>query len=81
MKVKEEVKEATEVKPTKFDWKDLLERAIWTFLEGFMVALPAALTLEDLDNWWAIIAPAIMAGVSAVKTLIVNLVQDMNKKN
>ena len=50
MEVKEEVKEATEVKPTKFNWKDLLERAIWTFLEGFMVALPAALTLEDLNN-------------------------------
>ena len=50
MEVKEEVKEATEVKRTKFNWKDLLERAIWTFLEGFMVALPAALTLEDLNN-------------------------------
>ena len=36
------------------DWKNILERAAWTFLEGFLVALPAAAQLGmDAAAWKA----------------------------
>ena len=52
------------------DWKNILERAAWTFLEGFLVALPAATQLGcDTAAWKAALIGAAMAGLSAVKTL------------
>ena len=32
------------------DWKNILERAAWTFLEGFLVALPAAAQTEPAQS-------------------------------
>ena len=59
----------------KIDWLNILERAAWTFLEGFLVALPATFSLEmDGATWKSILLGAAMAGLSAVKTLIVELI-------
>lgn len=61
------------------NWKNVLERAAWTFLEGFLVALPAASGLGlDAAAWKAALLGALMAGLSAVKTLAIELLQARN---
>ena len=53
------------------NWKDILERAAWTFLEGFLVALPATFSVGmDGAAWKSALFSAAMAGLSALKTLI-----------
>lgn len=64
----------------KIDWKNLLERAAWTFVEGFIVALPTTLTLDiDAAGWKTILFSAALAGVSAVKTLILEVIQNSKR--
>lgn len=59
------------------DWKNILERAAWTFLEGFLVALPAATELGcDGVAWKAALIGAAMAGLSALKTFALALLQN-----
>ena len=60
----------------KIDWINILTRAGWTFLEGFLVALPATFS-ADIDGaaWKSILIGAAMAGLSAVKTLIIEIIQ------
>lgn len=61
------------------DWRNIAERAAWTFLEGFLVALPAASGLGlDAAAWKAAVLGALMAGLSAVKTLAIELLQMKN---
>jgi len=61
------------------DWKDLATRAFWTFVEGFLVALPAGEAMGmDIGAWKAALIAAAMAGVSAVKTLMVELIRQKN---
>ena len=58
------------------DWMNILERAAWTFLEGFLLALPTTFSLEmDGAAWKAVLFSAGMAGLSAVKTFIVEVIQ------
>ena len=60
----------------QIDWINILERAVWTFLEGFLLALPTSFSLEmDGAAWKAVIFSAGMAGLSAVKTFIVEVIQ------
>ena len=60
----------------KIDWLNILERAAWTFAEGFLVALPAAGALGmDTAAWKAALLGAAMAGLSGVKTLLVELIK------
>lgn len=58
------------------NWKDILERALWTFAEGFLVALPTTFSLGmDGAAWKSALAAAVMAGLSATKTLMVEIVK------
>ena len=60
----------------KIDWINLLERAMWTFIEGFLVALPTSISLEmDGAAWKSVLVGAAMAGLSAVKTLIIDILR------
>lgn len=60
----------------KINWKDILERALWTFAEGFLIALPATFSLGmDGAAWKSALAGAAMAGLSATKTLLVEVVK------
>ncbi len=60
----------------RIDWINILERAAWTFLEGFLLALPASFSLQmDGAAWKAVLFSAGMAGLSAVKTYIVEVIQ------
>lgn len=60
----------------KIDWINILERAFWTFVEGFLVALPAT-GAAGMDGaaWKSALIGAAMAGLSAVKTLIIEVIQ------
>lgn len=58
------------------NWKNILERAAWTFLEGFLVALPASFGAGmDGAAWKAALLGAAMAGLSALKTFLVELLR------
>ena len=59
------------------NWKNIIERAAWTFLEGFLVALPATLSVDmDGAGWKALLVSACMAGLSAVKTMVLELLAE-----
>ena len=64
------------------DWKNVLERALWTFLEAFLVALPATISV-DMGGaaWKSALLSAACAGVSAVKTLIIELIKTRNDQH
>ncbi len=62
------------------NWKDILERAAWTFAEGFLIALPATFSVGmDGAAWKAALLGAAMAGLSALKTFVLELVKSHNK--
>lgn len=60
----------------KINWKDLLERAAWTFAEGFLIALPTTFTIGmDGAAWKSALLAAAMAGLSALKTFAIEIVK------
>lgn len=64
------------------DWKNIVTRALWTFLEAFLVALPATISIDTFSGaaWKSVLLSAACAGLSAVKTFIVEIIQQ-NKKS
>lgn len=59
------------------NWKNLLERAAWTFVEAFLVALPATIKFDIPGaEWKSILLSAACAGISAVKTLLIDVIQN-----
>lgn len=60
----------------KINWIDVLERAAWTFAEGFLVALPATFSVGmDGVAWKSALFAAAMAGLSALKTFAIEIVK------
>ena len=60
----------------KIDWIDLISRAAWTFAEGFFVTLFATANIGmDESALKAAVLGAAMAGVSALKTFVINLLK------
>lgn len=58
------------------NWSNVAERAAWTFLEAFLVALPSTLSMEvPAAGWISALLAAACAGLSALKTLLVELVR------
>lgn len=53
------------------NWANIIERAAWTFVEGFLIALP--LGGGEIDR--AAIMGALMAGLSALKTVVIEVAQ------
>lgn len=53
------------------NWMNIIERAAWTFVEGFLIALPL-----DGELTKAAVMGALMAGLSALKTLIIEIAQN-----
>lgn len=63
------------------NWKDIIERAAWTFVEGFLVALPATFSIGmDGVAWKSALVGAAMAGLSALKTFAIEVVKQLNTK-
>lgn len=64
------------------NWKNILERAAWTFAEGFLVALPVTLSADmDAAAWKAVLMGAVMAGLSALKTFILEVIRNANSNS
>ena len=62
------------------NWKNIIERAAWTFLEAFLVALPATISADMTGAAWkSALLSAACAGVSAVKTFIIELLHNRSK--
>lgn len=62
------------------NWKNVIERAAWTFLEAFLVALPATISADMTGAAWkSALLSAACAGVSAVKTFIIELLHNRSK--
>lgn len=60
----------------KINWVNILERAAWTFVEAFLVALPATISMDMTGAAWrSALMGAACAGLSAVKTLIIEIIQ------
>ena len=58
------------------NWLDILTRAAWTFAEGFFVTLFATANIGmDEAALKAALLGAAMAGVSALKTFVINLLK------
>lgn len=63
------------------DWLNIAERAMWTFVEGALLSMPTAFTMEmDGAAWKAVLFSAALAGLSAVKTFILELIQSYKQK-
>jgi TctA family transporter len=52
------------------NWANILERAAWTFVEGFLGGITFSL---DMDK--TMMLSALMAGLSALKTLVLEIAQ------
>ena len=63
------------------NWMNILERAGWTFLEAFLVALPTTIS-ADMDGaaWKALLLSAACAGLSAVKSFIIEVIKRRNSE-
>lgn len=60
----------------KIDWLNILERAFWTFIEGALLSLPTTFSLEmDGAAWKAMLFSAGLAGLSALKTFILEVIK------
>lgn len=58
------------------DWKNIFERAAWTFLEAFLIALPSTISFGvDGSVGVSALLSAACAGLSALKTLVLEIVQ------
>lgn len=65
----------------KINWKEIAERAAWTFAEGFLVALPATFSVGmDDAAWKSALIGAAMAGLSALKTFAIEVVKQYKNK-
>ena len=55
------------------NWKNVIERAAWTFIEGFLGSITFGV---DMDK--TMIISGAMAGLSCLKTLILEIARDKN---
>lgn len=76
----------------KIDWKNVRERALWTFAEGFVTCIsPISITIDvflDTGHFKAWLFGAllssvlggVMGGVSALKTCILDIIKQHNEQ-
>lgn len=57
------------------NWKNLLERAAWTFIEGFLGGITFGFEMDK-----TMLLGAVMAGLSGLKTLILELAKSRNSQ-
>lgn len=58
----------------KINWKNVIERALWTFLQGFLSTM--IITGFTKDELKATLIGGIAGGLSALKTVIVELMEE-----
>ena len=64
---------------SRIDWKNVGERALWTFIEGFVVALPSTIAFDIEGAWWkSLVGSAVMSGISAIKNMVAEIRRIIN---
>ena len=64
---------------SRIDWKNVGERALWTFIEGFVVALPSTIAFDIEGAWWkSLLGSAVMSGISAIKNMVAEIRRIIN---
>ena len=59
------------------DWLNIAQRAAWTFVEAFLVALPTTISLDMTGAAWkSALMSAACAGLSALKTFIIDVIHN-----
>jgi hypothetical protein len=60
----------------RINWVDILERLLWTFVEGFLGSLPVIATIADLQTEHLFANAAIVGGGGAVISFVKNLARE-----
>ena len=58
------------------NWHDIIERAVWTFVQGAVGAITAVPLVTDLHGWEAAGVAAATGGVSALLSLLKTMAQE-----
>lgn len=58
----------------KINWKNVIERAVWTFVQGFLSTM--IITGFTRDELKATLIGGVAGGLSALKTVIVELMEE-----
>lgn len=58
------------------NWKDILERAAWTFVQGALGAITILPLLTDLQGWEALGIAAATGGLSSLLSFVKTLAQE-----
>jgi hypothetical protein len=57
----------------RYDWHDILERALWTAIQAFASAIPAGFALTDLGTLKIAAVAGITAGIGFLLSTLKNL--------
>ncbi len=62
--------------------KDIIERAVWTFLQAFVasIVLDTTTLSGGVRIWRTMFIAAFAAGLSAVKTMILDIIEEKRKE-
>jgi hypothetical protein len=52
------------------NWKNILSRAAWTFVQGALAAVVVVPAVSDLEGWKALAAAAVAGGIAALVSFI-----------
>lgn len=61
---------------SRINWTDILERLLWTFVEGFVGALPVISVIADLQAEHLFANAAIVGGGGALISFVKNLARE-----
>ena len=62
------------------NWHDILERAVWTFVQGALGAITAVPLVTDVAGWSVLGVAAATGGVSALLSLLKTVAQERLKR-
>jgi len=55
------------------NWKDIVERTAWTFVQGFVSAIPVGFSLTDFTSMKILAIAGLTGGIAAVLAFLKNL--------
>ena len=58
------------------NWRDIVERAVWTFVQGALGAVTVVPIATDLAGWEALGVAAATGGIGAVLSFLKTLAQE-----
>lgn len=68
--------DAADTTIAQVNWLDILERGLWTFVEGFLGSLPVISAIADLQTEHLFANAAIIGGGGAVISFLKNLARE-----